>query len=676
MIKFSGKMLALSMACSAVIYAQLPNITGKIVDIEASGVDEEKIAKVLGIKKGEQYSPAAAIAAKNRLEQLLREAGYREAKVKVSAKREDDGIVLKFDVDKGEPIKIKKVTFIGNKHLSDSELKSDLVNKEGGLFSWIPFIGGGEAVPAELPYDQMRVRDVYLQHGYVDAQVSQPIMKTDFSSHTATITYHIKEGAQYKVGKVSVTPVPGLNMQEIKEELKLKSGKVFNVKKLREDIAMLQKKLGDLGYAYAVVEPRFQKDPVNKRVSVTYVLRPGQKYYINNIIISGNKKTKDHVIRRYIYLTPGELFNATDYEDSKIELQKTGFFDEVQIIPQKVGGNKLNLLVKVKEAQTGSIAAGLGYGSYEGLGVTASISDRNMFGTGIAGSLSVDLSKKSHNFALSFSDPRVFDSLFSASFGIYHSKYEFIDYTKKEKGGYLSIGRKLGRHWKVSVGYSYSDVDYSDYDSANSVDYQSYKKGSIFSTITFDNTDDYFTPRKGFFAQLYLEYAGLGGSGDEKAKFIKYDFKFAAYKGLEDWLNYDLILRYKFRYSHITDKGYVPIAEKLYLGGASWGVRGFDPASISPINSYGDRIGGMKSMVTSLEASIPVKFVKHMRLTAFVDYGMIGEHSLSEIKRASAGAQIEWRSPFGPVTFIFAKPLNKKDGDRTQTFEFSIAKKF
>jgi outer membrane protein insertion porin family len=119
-----------------------------------------------------------------------------------------------------------------------------------------------------------------------------------------------------------------------------------------------------------------------------------------------------------------------------------------------------------------------------------------------------------------------------------------------------------------------------------------------------------------------------------------------------------------------------PRAERLFLGGSSWGVRGYSPASISPMNSKGIRIGGYRSAVVSFEASIPVNFVKGMRLTGFIDYGMIGTNSFSEVKRGSVGAQIEWASPFGPVNLIFAKPFKDKSYDRTAKFEFTIGSKF
>ncbi len=665
----------ISVATSIAIYAALPSLSGKITKIKSDGLPVDKIIAATGINEGENYSISKLQAAQDKLERSLKAAGYVDAKVTVDAKPTKDGISVKFNIDKGDPIKIKKVTFIGNHKISSDVLESAIVNKPGGFFSWLS--GGGEAIPSELEADQARIRDEYLKRGYLDVQVDKPLMKTDFSSKSAEVTFNIThEGEPYTVSKIEVVPIPGVDMAKVEKKFELKQGKVFNVQSLRDDLNLLVEEAANKGYAFAHAQPQFKKNDATHTIAVRYVVVPGEKIKVHDVKISGNTKTKDHVVRRYIYLAPGDQFNLTDLKDSKDELQRTGYFDSVEIVPQKVGANSVDLDVKVKEAQTGSITAGLSYGSYDGFGINASLSDRNLLGTGIGYSLQLEKTKKSHNYAVTVTDPRVFDSLYSLSVGLYHQKYEFIDYTKKEKGAFFSIGRKLTRNLSASIGYTYSDVDYSGYKEYN-IDYEAYKKSALTGSITFDNTDDYLTPRKGFYANLYLEYAGLGGDAkDRYANYFKSEFKFAAYKGLKDTLGYDLILRYKLRAGYMEDKGLAPRAERLYLGGSSWGVRGYTPASISPYNLNGDRVGGFKSLVNTIEASIPVKFVKGMRFTTFADYGMIGINSLNEVKRASVGAQIEWKSPFGPINLIFSKPLMKKEGDRLSKFEFTIGSKF
>ena len=660
----------LSIVTASVLFAA----PGKIAKIDSHGLSEDKVSAITGIHEGDTYMPGELEAAKAKLEAALKQSGYVDAKADITAQQTDDGVKVNVNIDKGDPIKITKVTFIGNHKLSKEILESHITNKKGGMFSWL--VGGGEAIPSALESDQMMVRDEYLKRGYLDVQVDKPFMKTNFASKTAEVTFNIRnEGEPYPVKDVAISQTPGVDFSKVQSKLELKSGHVFNVDSLRHDLNMLIEDAANQGYAFANAQPQFRKNP-DHTISVRYVVQPGQQVKIHDVKISGNTRTADHVVRRYVYLAPGDQFNLKDLKDSKDELQRTGYFDSVEIVPKRVGGDQVDLDVNVKEAHTGSISAGLSYGSYDGLGINASLADRNVLGTGIGYNLQLEKTKKSHTYNISLTDPRVFDSLYSLSVGVYHQSYEFIDYKKEEKGTYVNVGRKLTRYLSASIGYVYSDVDYSDYETYN-IDYEPYKKSALTASLTFDNTDDYLVPRKGIYANLSFEYAGVTGSvEDGYANYNKTQFKFAAYYGLKDTLGYDLILRYKLRAGYMEDKGLAPRAERLFLGGSSWGVRGYTPASISPYNANGDRVGGYKTLVNSVEASIPLTFAPNMRLTGFFDYGMIGIDSLSEIKRASVGAQIEWKSPFGPVNLIFSKPLNTKPGDRTAKFEFTIGSKF
>ncbi len=694
---FKKAVILVLFAVSAMtVQAAVPH-KAPITSIEIEGIsDSDKLLDLIGLKKGDLYTPARIQHAKAAIVKALEAQGLYGTTVETKVEPVNDGVAITFDVNKGEEIKIDKVKFVGNKKVSASDLEDNLVNKEGTWFSWIPIIGGGggKAVPDQLPYDQMRIREAYLERGFLDAKVAEPLMKMDFANHKAEVTYVVEEGEPYTVADVKITgKVPELKVDQIMEDLKLKPGKIFNVKKLRHDLKTIQEKVGDMGYAYAQIKPVFKKDSQKHTVAVTYQINPNKKVTIHDVIITGNTKTLDYVIRRYVYLAPGDLFSYTDLQDTKKELQRTGFFDKVVVKPQRINDHEMDLLVEVTEAQTGSISGGVGYGSYDGFMINAAVSDRNLFGTGIAGSVNLEYGQKSHNYALSFKDPRVFNTLFSFSVGIYDSRqeYEYDDtetenYTVSRTGGWFSFGRKIGRHMHASLGYSYTDVDYHDYTPPVGVDpraYESYKKSSILGSFTFDNTDDYYVPREGIYSNLSLEYAGVGGDAD----FWKADFKFAAYYGMEDLIDYDLIWRYKLHLGYMDDGGYTPIAEMYTLGGSRDGVRGFAPGSISPrytdVTGHEYIAGGDRIVVNSIEASIPLDMItNNMRLTGFVDYGMIKNTIYKNIddrgwiNRASVGAQVEWKSPFGPINLVFATPLNKKSGDDTAVFEFTMGSKF
>ncbi|SFV53642.1 Outer membrane protein assembly factor YaeT precursor [hydrothermal vent metagenome] len=670
-----------------------------------TGDDGKKLLKSIGLKKGDLYDEARIKRAKKTLISRLESKGNYDSVVEVKTTPVGKGAVsVVFNVNKGEKIKIKKLNFIGASALSKSELETSLANQEEDFLGWLPFLNSGDVKVDQLEYDAYRVKDTYMKHGYLDAYVSKPLMRVDYSSYSAEIDYQVKEGDQYRVGQVSVAQdIDGLDSEALANDLSLKKGRIFNISKMRKDMKMLQEAAGNKGYAYAKVLPRMHKNPEDKTIDLQYVIQPGMQVTVNDVLISGNDSTKDRVIRRYIYLAPGDTFNATDLKDSKNALGRTGFFEKVDIQSQRISADKINLLVKVKETATGTISAGGGYGSYEGLMLNASVSDKNLFGSGINGSVGFDISKISTNYNLSFTNPRLWDSLYSLGFNVYKKKYEYYNFTQDQTGGSLMLGREFLRHFHASVGVGYvdnksekndkqivsSDGNVTFYDRYGFYN-DKYKKTSLFFNLSFDNTDDYYVPREGMIAAVNVEYASLdgddfnatAGSGEEDGygTFIKTAGKLGLYYGLNDWIDYDLILRFKARATVISSgtNEKLPIGEKLYMGGIG-SVRGYDPYSLTPLkdpNDLNSRIGGKKRASATVEASIPLSEAAKMRLAFFYDYGMIGEDSFTEIKRSSAGAVIEWQSAFGPINLVFAKAINPEAGDRTSTFEFSMGTKF
>jgi outer membrane protein insertion porin family len=197
-------------------------------------------------------------------------------------------------------------------------------------------------------------------------------------------------------------------------------------------------------------------------------------------------------------------------------------------------------------------------------------------------------------------------------------------------------------------------------------------KSSLIPAISFNNTDDFYLPRTGISASSSLEIAGLGG--DEK--FISSVTKFATYYGLQDLIDYDLILRYKAQFKYLAineeDERY-SYGEKFYMGGVRT-IRGYESNSISPM-SGSTLIGGNIMFANSIEASFPLIERLKMRGAIFLDYGMIGQDNL-DIKRAGTGVALEWISPLGPIGLVFSQPLLEESGDRTASFEFTIGQKF
>ena len=650
--------------------------------VSLSGFNQDKTEETLtnaNVHKGDIYDEHKVRNIKQNITKKLESEGYFDSVVEVENSELNPGSVqTNIVVNKGEQVTIKKVNLFGATHFDYDDIKSVVANKESEFAGWFPGRSTGKLKADQLELDAGRIKEFYLGHGFLDAKVSPPYLRTNFSDYTAELTYKVEEGLPYKTGTVTVEVDSSIaNAKELEESFKLRKGKVFDVNKLRHDISNIQKAVSDKGYAFARVNPDVRPDKNTHLVNVIYRVNPNEKVTVNNITIDGNARTKDSVIRRELYLSEGESFSQTDLTDSLNALRRTGYFNDVKIIPKQVDKSNMDLVVKVDEASTGSIMGGVSYGSYDGFGVNAGVSDRNFLGSGIELGTTIDYSEKTLKGSINFSNPRLFDSLYSLSGNIYRKDYDYINYKEKSIGGMLSLGRKVGRHLHVALGYQYVDSELSDVSESlkNNVYYQEgrYTKSSFMPSITYDNTDDYYIPRHGINLGYSMEYAGAGGD----TKFLSNTISAKYYYGLEDIIDYDMILRLKARASSINEKGVLPLNEKLYLGGIGT-IRGFKYGQLSPKTATGDLLGATKMATASFEVSIPLVESMQLRAVGFYDYGTTGENSWDEIHRSSVGLGIEWpKSPLGvPLQIFYAKALDEKSDDRLNKVEFNLGRRF
>jgi len=651
------------------------------VKLEGLGEDENKqVLKTAGLKKGESYDETRMARLKKGLEKSLEAQGYYDSVVDIDNKNlNENALETNIKVKKGENIIIKKIYLIGAKRFSYNDIKDVLANRQEQTLGWLFGRDDGKLKANQLEADRARIREFYLQRGFLDVKVSKPILRANFSNYTGTITYKIDEGKQYRVGNVDVYIERGNQEAEkaLKKFLKLQKGKIFNVSKLKKDVMFIQDYMADKGYAFAQVIPDVKQDRDKLIANVTYMVKPNKKIYVRNITISGNSRTMDRVIRRELYLSEGEPFTKKDMRDSIDALKRTGFFSDVTIVPRQVGPDTMDLVVNVKETSTGSIMGGLSYGSYDGFGINLGVSDKNFLGTGIDVGASVDYSEKTFNGSLRFYNPRLYDSEYSLGGSIFRRNFDYYDYDEDTIGANLTLGKRIGRNTHVSLGYIYENTELSNVSDSlkDSPYYQEGKqvKSSIVPSIRYDNTDDFYLPRRGMNLNLSTEFAGVGGD----VKFTRYSFVGKFYKGLEDEIDYDLIVRTRLKYSIIKDRGNLPLNEKLYLGGFGT-VRGFKSGTLAPRDADGSLIGAKELAAATVEFSIPLVKSMNLRGKAFYDYGTTGNDSISEIHRSSVGVGLEWpKSPLGvPLEIYYSNPLDDKPDDRTTKWEFNLGTRF
>ncbi len=713
------------------------------IEIEGYGSDQEKetLYTQMGIKKGESFDEQKIERAKELLKNVLEYQGYYGSVIQEDLQKVgNNAYAITFNVNRGDSIIIRKAFYEGRKKLKTSIVESLSANKERDFMGWMWGLNDGKLHLQELEYDSLRIQDVYMRHGFLDASVSAPFLSANFNNLSATLHYRIREGTQYFVSEIVFNiDKDVIPLETLKKAASVKEGEVFNIENLRADAQTLKRLIADKGYAYAQVNPDLDKDEANGKVKVIYHIRTGNEVYISDVLISGNNRTSDRIIRREILLAPGDLYSLTKLAASQNALRRLGFFDDIKIDERRVSEDSMDLLITVKEGRTGQLQFGLGYGSYGGLMINGSVTERNLFGTGQTGSIYANISTgtgRTYTYTymgytreyngrqfsgnISLSNPRILDSRFSTSASIYGNYYINYMYTEQSGGFNFNIGRLLLPTLRVSLGYDInivhtfdfvsdiyekyyasSDRTFTDTDSAGSTitrsglwskDYDMPITSSLTPSISFDNTDDYYFPKNGIIASAYAQFAGIGGD----VRNTKVYGKLGLYYHLRNLIGIDLIARYKaqggflFRYS---SDDFLPLNQTFYMGGVTT-IRGFRSGSVTPYDADGLWVGGDGMFSNSVELSYGILEAAKMRLALFFDYGFLSfatdssgsmdfvnygrtnaPHSLKW--RASTGLAIEWISPMGPLVLIFPlKRFNEDANDYTSSFEFSMGTRF
>ncbi len=642
-------------------------------------IDKEDLMEVLGIKK---YSILNRKSIKDSIERLkdhYHQKGYYN--VEISESIEDlpnNEVALIYKIKEGDKVYIRKIKFVGNVQFNDEDLKDLMETSEKGFFSFIT--DSGHLDRKKLEGDIFKIKSFYHNNGYIKAKVGEPEISYKKDEELA-ITIKINEGPQYAIGKVDIEGDLIKKVDELYKNLKITKEKVYNREVIRSDILTLSEIYSNEGYAFVDVSPEIREDDKEHKVDITYRIAKKKKVTFERIIITGNDKTRDKVIRRELKVIEGEYFSGKKLKRSSRNLHRLGFFEEVEVNTKKGSSDEEMILnIHVKERSTGVLSFGVGYSSVENVIGIFEIAQNNLFGRGQPLSARASLSSKSTRYSLSFTEPWLFDKPLSAGIDLYDWEYEYDEYTKDSLGGKLRFGFPLGPEFtRGSVIYTYDDAEISDVADTASLIIKDMIGRNVTSSMTLgvsrDSRERRFNAREGSVNSLSVEYAGgiLGGDN----YFNKYGARSAWF--FPFFWDTAFSLQGKWGYIEQRAGGKLPVYEKFRIGGMNT-VRGHDSGSISPIDpETGDRIGGEKMMVYNIEYRFPLLKEQGLVGVLFFDAGNVftkdENYTFSEIRRG-AGAGIRWYSPIGPLRLEWGKNLDQKPGEASDNWEFTIGTPF
>jgi outer membrane protein insertion porin family len=658
--------------------SEKPSI-GKITFQGNKRIDRKDLMEILGIKK---YSILNRKAIKDSIERLkdhYHQKGYYN--VEITERVEDlpnNEVSIIYQIKEEGKVNIREIRFVGNVDITDDGLRDLMKTSERGFFSFLT--QSGHLDRKELESDIFKIKAFYYNNGYIKARVGEPEISYK-KDKGLIITININEGPQYAIGEVGIEGDLIKEVDELYQALTITKEKVYNGEVIRSDILTLSEIYSDEGYAFVDVSPQINEDNRKHKVDITYRISKGKKVTFERVIITGNDRTRDKVIRRELKVIEGGYFSGKKLKRSGQNLHRLGFFEDVELNTRKGSSDEEMILdIHVKERATGMFSVGAGYSSVEKAIGMLEISQANLFGRGQSLSARASVSSKSTRYTLSFTEPWLFDRPLTAGLDLYDWQYEYIEYTKDSTGGRLRFGFPLGLEFtRGSVAYTYDDAEISDVAETASQLLKDMVGRSVTSSLTFDITRDSrdrrFNAREGSVNSLSVEYAGgvLGG-----------DNYFTKYRAKSAWFFpffWDAAFCLQGRWGYIEKRsgGELPVYEKFFLGGMNT-VRGFDYHSISPVDPVtGDRIGGEKMMVYNIEFRFPLLKEQGVVGVLFFDAGNVftkeEDLTFSGI-RMSAGAGIRWYSPVGPLRLEWAYNLDQRPEEASSNWEFTIGSPF
>lgn len=677
-----------------------------IVEIAYVGnaeVKDEDIKEQVTIKPFEILNHTKIREAQEKLQKYFEEKGFLLARIepKIEDVVPGEKVKLTFKIEENEKVKVKKIRFLGNTKLKDSFLKNRMATQEGGFFSFMS--GSGAYKQDAFERDSQMLKFLYFNEGYVQVKIEKPQVYVTPDKKGIYITIRVDEGEQFKVGDVDFAGDILFSRDELREFIKIDEKEVFAYEVLQKDLSELQAKYGDLGFAFANVIPRTNVDEKNKKVDIVFEFDKGNKVYFGKINVVGNNRTRDKVVRRELKVIEGELYNETRKRESMENIQRLGFFEEVNFKnstpPDKP--DQLNIDIVVKERHTGSVQLGAGYSSVEKFTLTGQVNETNFLGKGQRLGASLNHSSRGTYFNLNFTEPNYDDSDWLIGGDLYQSVSSRDDFDQKITGGATRLGHPLGEYVNGILRYRYDKTVLTGKELNGKpltdpvifpIDTASGVTSSITGTLEYDRRDDRFTPSKGVFLSTSLENAGLGGD----LKYIKSINTFRYFQKAF----WDVVWRNNLVFGLIqSQSGKAPPFNELFLLGGAFSLRGYPSYSVGKhvrsqfmydslmgtgkfTSELAEKrsiraFGGQNQLYYMTELEFPLIAEAGIKGAVFFDIGQAEDVIVSSKFFSDVGFGFRWFSPIGPLRFEWGFPLNR-DTDRhpPMNFEFMIGQPF
>jgi len=662
-----------------------------IAQIDFTGVkefDTEQLKnglKQVGLAEGRSFDRALLDRAEQELKRQYVSRGRYSASVTTTVTPlERNRVALNFTVVEGDVSRIRQISIIGAKAFRESELVGLFVLRTPGLMTW--FSKHDQYSRQKLQADLETLRSFYLNRGYIEFNIDSTQVSITPDKRDIFITIGITEGERYTVSDVRLAGEMLVPEDQLKPLVALKPGQVFSRELLTESTKAISDRLGNDGYAFANVNASPEVDRDKRTVAFTFFIDPGRRVYVRRINIGGNTRTRDEVIRREMRQIEGGWYSNEKINLSRRRVDKLGYFTEVNVETPSVQGatDQVDVNFTVVEKPTGNILLGAGLSSTDGLILSGAVTQANAFGTGNHLSLQINSGRVNTVYSLSFTNPYATVDGLSRGFDLYRRDVDptSIDagqYKTSTLGGLIRFGVPVTEFDTINYGLGYESTSIDVLGSSplritNYVATFGNDNTAVLATVGWvrDGRDSLIYPTRGRLQRAYAEVGLPGGT----LQYYKTSYQHQYYYPLTRYNV--LMLNGEIGYGGGYDDKPLPFYKNFYAGGVT-SVRGFEPSSIGPKDANGDPIGGSRKLVVNGEFLFPFPGLRNdrsVRMSAFVDAGLIGETFEADAIRVSAGIAVLWVSPLGPLKISAAQPIKKQPDDRVQRFQFTFGAGF
>jgi outer membrane protein insertion porin family len=669
---------------------------------------EDRLRRECSQKPGDILDERKAHADALKMVELYQKSGYPDAKVEpvVTIDKDTGRAILKFQVTEGDRVFIKQVQYTGLKAFTAGQLNKLIKTRKHWWGSWVS--GTGVLKDEQFDEDLDKLRDYYRSHGYIDMEI-----KTNYVQRVApkwmVIHIGIFEGQQYKVGTLKIQGNKLFPSSALERRLKMVSGQVFTPEGLSKDIKALEDYYGARGYLDTSVRSDREPNVETGRLDLVYTIKEGELTYIELIIIRGNTKTKDKVIRREMAVSPGDIYNTVRVEASKERLKNLGYFSKIEMTPEPTSvPNRRDLAVQVEEQRTGNVTFGAGFSSIDSLlgfvEVTQGNFDLfnwpNFTGGGQKLRIRAQVGLQRQDYIISFVEPWFLDQRLLLGVDLFNSQnsYSSSDYSTERTGGSVKLEKALSEFVRVGVKYSLQSIDVS-VDNNASEELQSQQgttlRSAVEASLTFDSRNSVFLTTRGNQTELSSTLIGGPLGGEESA--YKLDAKTAFFFPLilenhvleivlaggvvqaygQTWGSAPVVDEDPSPFLDLVQVDDVPIFDRYFLGGAN-SLRGFGYQKVGPKDVKNNPIGGNTLVSGTAEYSFPI--VERVRGAFFFDVGEVEFNSYSfsvSDLHSDAGIGLRLNLPVGPLRLDYGYPImTDPHSGTTGKFQFSVGYQF